>query len=188
MLNDSGTALNYSNGVEGSFSELPEGLSLLLIALNILIAVFTLLGNVLILVSLQRVSSMHRSTKLLFRCLAVADLCMALTPQPFHLTSLFRGISKVNLAIYSDFRNMMYLIGFLLCEISFFISTILCLDRFLALYLGLRYRIHVTLWRVRFIIISFILIGISNGLVFVFLSRTDALIISVVLAIVSASV
>jgi len=53
-------------------SEIQEEL-ICLSAFNIFLSITAVLGNVLILVALRKVSSLHPPSKLLFRCLATAD-------------------------------------------------------------------------------------------------------------------
>ena len=173
---------------KGSIAEIPFGPALFLTPFNISFAVVALLGNSLITVSLQRVSSFHPSTRLLLRCLAVTDLCVALITQPIHVSSLFKGISGINLAMFDVARKISYVFTFLLCEVSIFTSTALSIDRFLALHLGLSYRTIVTLKRVCFVLICFCVLGISNGLMFITLGKEIALIVSVVLSVLSVFV
>ena len=58
--------------------ELTARKAILLSSLNIFLSITATLGNVLILVALRNVSSVHPPTKLLLRCLAVTDLCVGL--------------------------------------------------------------------------------------------------------------
>ena len=76
----------------------------------------------------------------------------------------------------------------MLCEVSIFTSTAISLDRFLALHLGLRYRIFVTLKRVRLVVILFWLAGISNGIMFIVSGSAIALSVAVVLTVLSVFV
>ena len=62
-------------------------------ALNIFLSIFATLGNVLILVALRNVSSIHPPTKLLFRCLAIPDLCVGLLCQPLYVYVVYITIS-----------------------------------------------------------------------------------------------
>ena len=55
-------------------------------ALNIFLSITATLGNVLILIALHKVSSIHPPTKLFFRCLAVSDLSVGLVVQPLFVT------------------------------------------------------------------------------------------------------
>ena len=57
---------DWTSGIQGEF--------LYLSAFNIFLSITAVLGNILILVALRKVSSLHPPSKLLFRCLATTDL------------------------------------------------------------------------------------------------------------------
>ena len=61
--------------------------------------------------------------------------------------------------------------SFVLCGLSITVSTAISVDRLLALMLGLRYRQVVTLRRVHAVVICFLLVGVSVGLIRFFWSR-----------------
>ncbi|XP_078384860.1 adenosine receptor A3-like [Oculina patagonica] len=119
--------------------------------LNILLSIAAVLGNALILVALQKESSLHSPSKLLFRCLASTDLCVGLIPQPFYVVHL--------LALAKKHWNLCYL-GFVVTSVSgtvfsgvsLITLTAISIDRLLALLLRLRYRQVVTLKRVRILV------------------------------------
>ena len=177
--------MNTSNTEEQTVLPTTVGADLFLSILNIFLSIAACLGNVLFLVVLQRVPSIHPPTKLLFRCLAASDLCVALISQPIHATSLLKGSTKINLTILNYATQVNYLFSFILCGVSIFTSTAISVDRLLALLLGLKYRIVVTLWRVRAIIICFWLIGFSDGLMFIFLSEDIAFTVAIALSVMS---
>ena len=56
--------------------------------LNAFLSITAFLGNVLVLLALRRDSSLHPPTKLLFRSLAVTDLCAGLFSEPLYVTLL----------------------------------------------------------------------------------------------------
>ena len=60
----------------------------LLAALNILLSIIASLGNILILVALWKVHSLHPPSKLLFRCLTVTDLLVGVFSQPLFASQL----------------------------------------------------------------------------------------------------
>ncbi len=144
----------------------PRGKSVvaLLLALNIFLSITASLGNSLILVALHKESSLHPPTKLLFRCLAVTDLCVGLITQPlftvYYMSFVTSGMNW-NVIYYID--RACGSSSFILCGVSVFTSSAISVDRLLALLLGLRYRHVVTLRRVRAVIILFWLIGVSCG-------------------------
>ncbi|KAL9987414.1 hypothetical protein ACROYT_G001715 [Oculina patagonica] len=75
---------------------LPPGLAVFLVALNIFLSITASLGNALILIALHKVTSIHPPTKLLFRCLAVTDLCVGLIPQPILAIYVMGTMVNVN--------------------------------------------------------------------------------------------
>lgn len=55
---------------------------LVIAAVNISLSITAFVGNVLIIVALQKVSSIRPPSKLLLGCLATTDLCVGLITQP----------------------------------------------------------------------------------------------------------
>ena len=136
---------------------MPPGVDIFLIALNIFISISATLGNALILVALRNVSSIHLPTKLLFRCLAVTDLCVGLICQPLDVYLTIGNYNK---------RELVYVYIFfyiVLLTVSPLTSAAISVDRLLALLLGLRYRHVVTLCRVRVVIACVWFIAVSNA-------------------------
>ena len=115
-------------------------------AVNIIFSITSSLGNILILIALRKVTSLHPPTKLLFQCLAITDLGVGLTSQPLFASVLLTDYRNVNWSVSVIFFNYLSII---FCGVSLLISTALSVDRLLALLLGLRYRHVVTLKRVR---------------------------------------
>ena len=158
-------ANNTSNGAS-VIAKIPSGVWIFLIALNIFLSIFATLGNVLILVALRNVSSIHPPTKLLFRCLAITDLSVGLLCQPLYVYVWYITIS---LDIGNRIVELAYVylfIIFVLVAVSILTSAAISVDRLLALLLGLRYRHVVTLCRVRVLIACVWFIAISNASLF----------------------
>ena len=55
-------------------------------AVNIFLSITAFLGNTLILVALHKETSLHPPSKLLYRNLAITDLCVGITGQPLNVT------------------------------------------------------------------------------------------------------
>lgn len=125
--------------------------------LNILISITTFLGNSLIILALQKVSSVHSSSKLLLRCLAYTDLCVGLILQPLYITYL---LSTENSKYCYYFEPITYVVAAVFCGVSLSTLTAISVDRLLALLLGLRYRHVVTLRRVQVLVV---LLWLYNG-------------------------
>ena len=124
--------------------------------LNIFLSIVASLGNVLILVALHKVTSIHPPTKLLFRCLAVTDLCVGFIVQPLHVMIIMDDVTKINCTISGFVFELKETFSFGFCRLSIAVSTAISVDRLLALMLGLRYRQVVTLRRVRAVVIFFL--------------------------------
>ncbi|KAL9960338.1 hypothetical protein ACROYT_G033785 [Oculina patagonica] len=136
-------------------STLVTGPVVFLSVLNIFLSITASLGNALILVALHKETSLHPPTKLLFRCLAVTDLCAGLISQPLFAVAVITGEIKI--------EEGYIVTGFILCGISVFTSTAISVDRLLAILLGLRYRHAVTLRRTRAVIVFFFVILVPCG-------------------------
>ena len=158
--------LNISRipGIEFSV-DIAEGI---IAAVNILFSITSSLGNILILIALRKVTSLHPPTKLLFQCLAITDLAVGLTSQPLFAYQLLNGFRTVEVIMVSN-----AILSIIFCGVSMLISTALSVDRLLALLLGLRYRHVVTLKRVRIAVACCWLTAFVSALViFLFIGKT----------------
>ena len=154
-----------ANNTNGTFviAKIPSGVWVSLIALNIFLSITATLGNALILVALRNVSSIHPPTKLLFRCLAVTDLCVGLLGQPLYVYVNYIGL---HFDIGNFIEELYYVYDFIisvLFAVSPLTSAAISVDRLLALSLGLRYRHVVTLYRIRVLIACVWFIAVSNA-------------------------
>ena len=124
--------------VRGVESEL-----IFLSALNIFFSVTAFLGNTLILVALHKETSLHPPSKLLYRNLAITDLCVGIIAEPFYMTYLTSVVNeRWDICSYA-YWAVTYS-GLTLCTVSLLTLTAISVDRLLALLLGLRYRQVVT--------------------------------------------
>ena len=92
----------------------------LLSALNIFLSITASLGNAVILVALHKESFLHPPTKLLFRCLAVTELCVGLITQP-----LFAASSIGTTAMSWKVRKVIYYIQKVRKASSFKLSSMI---------------------------------------------------------------
>ena len=112
--------------------------------LNIFLSTTAFLGNILILVALHKRTSLNKPSKLLFRNLAVTDLCVGIIVEPLFVAYLMSVVTeRWEICYYSDFANLIS--GIILCAVSSLTLTAISVDRLLALLLmGLRYKHIVT--------------------------------------------
>ena len=128
-----------------------EQKSVSFLAVHILLSVTAFLGNFLILVALQKESSLHPPSKLLYRSLAITDLLVGLVSEPLYVTYwIFLVQENWSLCQYAS--NAAYIATYALCGVSLMTMTAISVDRLLALLLGPRYRKIVTLKRTYIII------------------------------------
>ena len=134
----------------------------LLAVMNILLSVSALGGNILIFVALQRETSIHPPSKLLFQCLTATDLSVGVFSQPMFAVQLI-SIAHQRLSLCYTVVGLNEIVGTSLSGVSLFTLTAITIDRLLALLLGLRYRQTVTLRRMRAVVISLWILNISFG-------------------------
>ena len=108
----------------------------LIFSLNIFLAITATLGNTLVLIALHKVSSIHPPTKCLLRCLAMTDFCVGVIVQPLFAAFLMEIASGKWQILYMTLSTL----NFTFCGFSLTIAAVICVDRLLALLLGLRYR------------------------------------------------
>ncbi|XP_078380004.1 adenosine receptor A3-like [Oculina patagonica] len=139
-------------------------------AFNISLSIAAFLGNVLILIALHKESSIHPPSKLMFRCLAITDLCVGLISQPaFAAELLFEESELPHLCYYFGLVGNVTMVVF--SGVSLMTVTAISVDRLLALSLGLRYRQVVTLRRVWAIVSCFWFAFVAISLMQRFWSR-----------------
>ena len=131
-------------------------------AVNIFLSITAFFGNFLILAALNKETSLHPPSKLLYRCLATTDLLVGLVSQPLAATYWISLVHEHwSLCRYA--RGAFYISGIALCGVSLLTLTAISVDRLLALLLGIRYRQIVTLKRTCIITATFWILSVAAG-------------------------
>ena len=131
-------------------------------ALNIFLSVTAFLGNTLILVALHKETSLHLPSKLLYRNLAITDLCVGIITEPLSVTYWTSVVNeRWDICYYAE-RAGDYS-GSILCAVSLLTVTAISVDRLLALLLGLRYRQVVTFRRTCITVTGFWILSIVGA-------------------------
>ena len=153
--------------ITGMSSQLSIGVLTSLLAFNIILSFTAFLGNVLILLTLNKVSFLHPVTKFLFACLATTDLCVGLFSQPLFVANMILNIdlANINLDILQYVGEVIHISSSVLCGVSVLISSAISVDRLLVLLLRLKYRQVVTLKRAQVVIVLCWVTAVSCGLV-----------------------
>ena len=148
-----------------------------ILTVNIPLSIFAILGNVLIIVALQRVASIHPPSKLLLACLASTDLCVGLITQPLYIA--YRMSSEYSKHCHY-LRILFNNIGSIFCGVSLLTLTAISVDRLLALMLRLRYRQVVTLKRVWLVVAGFWLSSTAIALTVIYSFRIAVIFVCIV--------
>ena len=147
-------------------------------AVNIPLSITAYLGNVLIIIALQKPSSLHPSSKLLFGCLTVTDLGVGLIAQPLRITYLMSPEQSK----FCYYAWVLYnTLGLIFVEVSLLTLTVISIDRLLVLMLGLQYRHVITLRRVRVVTVSLWLSIIAIVIIIFFVFSTSDFVVCAIL-------
>ena len=104
-------------------------------ALNIFFSVTAFVGNTLILVALHKETSLHPPSKLLYRNLAITDLCVGIITQPLLVTYFTSVVNeRWDICYYATLGQKFS--SSVLCSVSLLTLTAISVDRLLALMLG----------------------------------------------------
>ena len=139
-----------------------DGELIFLSALNIFLSIAAFLENSLILVALHKETSLHPPSKLLYRNLAITDLCVGIITEPLLVTYLTSVVNRRWDSCYYTVLALFFL-GNTLFAVSLLTLTAISVDRLLALLLGLRYRQVVTLRRTCIIAFGFWILSIVGS-------------------------
>ena len=131
-------------------------------AVNIFLSITAFLGNFLILVALNKVTSLHPPSKLLYRCLATTDLLVGLVTQPLYAT-YWISLVREHWSLCQYAGDGIQISSYTLCGVSLLTLTAISVDRLLALLLGIRYRQAVTLKRTCIMTATFWILSVAAG-------------------------
>jgi len=123
-------------------------------AVNFHLSIIASIGNILILIALQKPTTLHPPTKVLLCCLATSDLCVGIVLQPL-VAILFIAVVNENRDLCGPILGVSFLLGVVLLGVSLLTLTAVSVERLLALSLGLRFRQVITFRRTLAVVISF---------------------------------
>ena len=136
-----------------------DGELIFLSALNIFLSIAAFLGNTLILFALHKETSLHPPSKLLYRNLAITDLCVGIIAEPLYVTYFTSVVNeRWDICFYAYWAGNYS--SFILIAVSLLTVTAISVDRLFALLLGLRYRQVVTFRRTCITVTGFWILSI----------------------------
>ena len=134
-----------------------DSLNLILCLLNVFSSYTATMLNVVTIHAIRKTPSLSKNLKTLLLSLAVSDLGVGITAQPLYVAKLIID-SKDNNEISTEPQNAIYtaclIPTHLFCFATFFIVTVLCADRFMAIHFYFRYQTLVTHKRVVAVVVS----------------------------------
>ncbi|KAM4701279.1 adenosine receptor A2b [Discoglossus pictus] len=128
------------------------------IAVEVVIAVLSIVGNVLVCWAVAINSTLKNATNYFLVSLAVADIAVGLLAIPFAIT--------ISIGLETDFHSCLFLACFVLVltQSSIFSLLAVAIDRYLAIKIPLRYKSLVTGKRARAVIAVFWILSFGIGL------------------------
>ena len=120
-------------------------------------------GNTLILIALSKESSLHPPAKLLYRCLAITDLCVGLISEPSSVV-YWLSLVREDWKLCHHALKMSFLSYYILSLVSLLTMSEISVDRLLALLLRQRFRHAVTLKQNYVIVVIIWAFSITAGI------------------------
>ncbi|XP_078356914.1 melanocyte-stimulating hormone receptor-like [Oculina patagonica] len=128
------------------------------ISFHILNSITATFENLLVLVAIWRTPSLHSPTNTLLFGLALSDLCVACVAQPLFITLQiliysYYGYRSCTLAKATIFMNIFF------SKVALLTMTVISIDRYLAVYLHLRYREIITKRKIKIMLPALWIVG-----------------------------
>ena len=117
-----------------------------LCVINVLLSISAVVGNILVLLAIIKTPSLHSPSYTLLFSLAISDLGVGVVVQPLHVALTIWTIQ----GSYENFCTVRIVFWFataVFSAASYLTIVVISIDRFLAVYLRLRYRSVVTMSR-----------------------------------------
>ena len=160
----------------------PKRLMTLMI-LSTFISITATIGNLLVLVTIWRTPHLHSPSNTLLFGLALSDLCVGIVCEPLHVgfqAVLFKNSGKITSC---SLFNTVTLISTFLTAVTLSTVTAMSVDRYLAIYLHLRYEQVVTENRARKVILCLWFISSLPLVIIIFHPMTGYLALTLIIAV-----
>ena len=128
------------------------------ISFHILLSITATFENLLVLVAIWRTSSLHFPSYTLLFGLALCDLCVACVAQPVFITLQFLIYTNDGLRSCALDKAAVFL-NIFSSKVALFTLTTISIDRYLAIYLHLRYRAIVTNRKIKLLLPALWMLG-----------------------------
>ena len=180
-INSSQELLCYE--IPASFLVLKSDLLVALMVLETFISLTATIGNLLVLVTIWRSPRLQSSSNTLVFGLALSDLCIGIVSEPLYVgfqAVLFKNSGKITSCTLT---NSIILISTFLTVVTLLTVTAMSVDRYLAMYLHLRYEQVVTEKKTRRVILSLWLISGVPSVILIFDGMTSFIVFTLTIAV-----
>ena len=153
------------------------------IVLSTFISITATIGNLLVLVTIWRSPNLHSTSNTLLFGLALSDLCVGVASEPLHIgfqAELYNNSGKITTCTLMKVRN---LISVFLTLVTLLTVTAMSVDRYLAIYLHLRYEQVVTVKRTKRVILCLWLISSLPSVIMDFDATNSYLVVTLIIAV-----
>ena len=180
-INSSQELLCYE--IPASFLVLKSDLLVALMVLETFISLTATIGNLLVLVTIWRSPHLQSSSNALVFGLALSDLCIGIVSEPLYVgfqAVLFKNSGEITSCTLA---NTITLITKFLTGVTLLTVTAMSVDRYLAIYLHLRYEQVVTEKKTRRVILSLWLISGVPSVILIFDGMTSFIVFTLTIAV-----
>ena len=129
-------------------------LYIVMCVLNGFLSVTAVFGNASLIFALRKTSSIPSSTRTLLRFLAITDLTTGLLDHPLYIAVISKILQNYSCENVHEILLAFFLIHASLTSCSLMVVTFIGVDRFLAIYLHLRYNELVTTKRIITVVLA----------------------------------
>ena len=130
-------------------------------SLNIGLGIIIFLGNALVIAALQKATSLHPPSKILFSCVVSTDLGAGIVLLPLYIA---HAMSPKHSRLCTYLSMSTWIIGLTFSGVTLLTLTAISAERVLALRLGLKYRQVVTSKRISVFVVAFWLASSANAM------------------------
>ena len=173
----------FCYGIPASILVVNSKALITLMVLNTFFSIITTIENLLVLVTISRSPNLRSPPNTLLFGLALSDLCVGLVSEPLHIgfqAVLFKNSGKITSCTLMKVRNS---ISVFLTVVTVLTVTAMSVDRYLAIYLHLRYEQVVTVKKTRKVILCIWLISGVPSVIMAFDATNSFLVMTLIIAV-----
>ena len=174
----------YCYGVPAEALIVNPKILIILMVLHIFISITATIGNILVLLTIWQSPHLHSPSNTLLFGLALSDLSVGVISEPLEVgfqAALFNNSGKITSCTLTKVRNS---ISVFLTFVTLLTVTVMSVDRYLAIYLHLRYAQVVTEKKTRKVILCLWLISSLPSVIMAFdQAMTSYLVMTLIIAV-----